>query len=536
MPRSDARLSPTDALVSPLLTDYYQLTMAYGYWKQGKHEAPAVFDLHFRKCPFGGEFAVFAGLEEVLRFLSSYRFDDDQIAYVQSRMPGRDPGFFDWLRSVDCRQVRVRALREGALVFPHVPLLVVEGPLAVAQLLETTVLTLVNYPTLVATNAARMRLAAGPGKTLVEFGLRRAQGPDGAVSASRYSYLGGFDSTSSVLAGYLFGIPVVGTHAHSWVQSYFGLGEVRGAVLADPQGRSHDFAALVRRCREELGFTRTNEGELAAFVGYALAWPDRFLALVDTYDTLRSGVPNFLTVALALHRLGYRPLGIRLDSGDLAYLSKEARRMFREVGARLGVDFSSLSIVASSEIDEEVLLSLARQGHEVDVFGIGTHLVTCERQPALGGIYKLVEVSGRPRIKLSDDIRKVTIPGRKEAYRLIGAEGHPVLDLMTQAGEERPRPGQQILCRHPFDETKQALVTPTAVVPLHEVAWDGRPRPDALRPISAAREDVLEQLRRMRPDHLRALNPAPYKVSVSERLYQTFRALWRQETPIQEIE
>ncbi len=528
-------LRPIDNLVGPLLTDLYQLTMAYGYWQRRKHEDRAVFDLFFRKCPFGGEFAVFAGLEEVLRFVSSYRFTDDQIAYVRSQMPGRDPGFFEWLRSVDCRQLRIRALREGTLAFARVPLLTVEGPLAAAQLLETTLLTLVNYATLVATNAARFRLAAGPGKTLVEFGLRRAQGPDGGVSASRYTYLGGFDATSDMAAGQLFGISVSGTHAHSWVQAFVSLDEVRGATLPDAGGRPHDFVALVLACREELGFTHTNDEELAAFIGYALAWPDRFLALVDTYDTLRSGVPNFLAVAVALRRLGYRPLGIRLDSGDLAYLSKEARRMFREAGERAGLDLSGLTIVASNELDEDTLLALRQQGHEVDAFGIGTHLVTCRKQPALGGIYKLVEIAGRPRIKVSEDPGKTTIPGRKEAYRLIGREGYPLADLMMQAGEEPPRPGQPVLCRHPFEPSAQAYVVPTRVVPLHELVWDGRPNREALRPLAEARAYVLEQLARMRPDHLRPLNPTPYKVAVSERLYRSMHELWRREMPVKEL-
>jgi nicotinate phosphoribosyltransferase len=533
---SDAPVRPANGFVGPLLNDFYQLTMAYGYWKCGRHEAPAVFDLHFRKCPFGGEFAVFAGLEEALRLVASFRFDDQQIAYVRGQMPGCDPGFFEWLRAVDCRQVRVHALPEGTLAFPRVPLITVEGPLAVAQLLETPLLNLVNYATLMATNAARFRLAAGPDKTLLEFGLRRAQGPDGGVSASRYSYLGGFDATSDVLAGYLFDLPISGTHAHSWVQSFLGLDDVAGTRLADAQGRRvHDFAAEALRCREELGYAGTNDGELAAFIGYASAWPRGFLALVDTYDTLGSGVPNFLVVALALTRLGYRPLGIRLDSGDLAYLSRETRRMFREAGERLGVDFAGLKIAASSEIDEQTLHALDEQGHEIDVFGIGTHLVTCRAQPALGGIYKLVEVNGQPRIKISEDPGKVTIPGRKQAYRLLGAEGRPLVDLMVQAGEEEPKPGQRLLCRHPFDETKRVYVTPSAVLPLQRCVWDGHIDPSAIRPLPEVRAYVLRQLGSLRPDHLRALNPTPYKVSVSERLYQFNHWLWLREAPAAEL-
>ena len=526
---------PASNFVNPLLTDFYQITMAYGYWKCGKHEHPAVFDLHFRKCPFNGEFAVFAGLEEVLRFVSEYRFSEDQIAYFRSRMPRCDPGFFDWLASVDCSRVRIQALPEGTVAFPHVPLITVEGPIAIAQLLETTLLTLVNYATLIATNAARFRLAAGPEKSLLEFGLRRAQGPDGGVSASRYSFIGGFDATSNVQAGYLYGIPVAGTHAHSWIQSFLRLDDVRGIPLVDPQGRGHDFLALVLQCREELGYTRTNDDELAAFIGYALAWPDNFLALVDTYDTLKSGIPNFLAVALALRRLGYRPVGIRLDSGDLAFLSKEARRLFRQVSERFSVDFSGLKIVASNDLNEATLLALRQQGHEIDTFGIGTHLVTCQAQPALGAVYKLVQVNGSPRIKLSQETAKVTIPGRKEVYRLIGVNGSPLLDLMMQAGEDAPRPGERILCRHPFDEAKRAYVIPTEVIPLQQLVWEGRPSGVVSRSIVEVREYVMQQLARLRSDHLRVLNPTPYKVSVSENLYQFMHRLWLEESPIAEM-
>ncbi len=527
--------TPTNPLVNALLTDFYELTMAYGYWKNGKHEDNAVFDLHFRKAPFGGEFAVFAGLDEVLRFLSGFRFTDDQIAYLRTIMPGRDDAFFGWLRLVDCSRIRVYSFTEGTLAFPRVPMITVEGPIAVAQLLESALLNLVNYPTLIATNAARFRLAAGPGKTLMEFGLRRAQGPDGAVSASKYAYLGGFDSTSDVEAACLFGIQPVGTHAHSWVQSFLSLQEVMDVTLTDALGREHRLTDLALDFRRRLGFPDTNEDELASFIGYALAWPDRFLALVDTYDSLKSGVPNFLAVALALQSLGFRPVGIRLDSGDLSYLSKEARRMFRETSQRFGVDFDGLSIVASNELNEEALLSLRQQGHEVDVFGIGTHLVTCQAQPALGGVYKLTEVNGQPRIKVSQDVAKIIIPGRKEAYRLLDAAGTPLLDLMIRAGEERPMPGRRILVRHPFEEAKRAYVKPSGVIPLQQLVWDGRPNLAALRSLSEARQHVLDQLAHMRPDHLRALSPTPYRVSVSDELYNFIHRLWLQKTPIAEI-
>jgi nicotinate phosphoribosyltransferase len=524
---------PTSSFVGPLLTDYYQISMAYAYWHSNRHECHAVFDLFFRRNPFEGEFTVFSGLEEVVRFVSDFRFTPDDVAYIRSLMPGCEPAFFEWLASIDCSRVRIHAIREGTVVFPRIPLLIVEGPLAICQLLETTLLTLVNYASLVTTNAARFRIAAGPGKSLLEFGLRRAQGPDGGISASRYSYIGGFDATSNVLAGRLFGVPVRGTHAHAFVTAFTGLGDIETATIQDAQGRTADFVALVRECREELGFTRTHEGELASFAAYAQAFPHMFLALVDTYDTLKSGVPNFLTVALALHRLGYSPVGIRLDSGDLAFLSRGARGMFREVSARVGVDFGRMVISASNDINEETLLSLNQQGHEIDTFGVGTHLVTCQAQPALGCVYKMVELDGTPRIKLSQDVSKVTIPGKKEAYRLIGHDETPLLDLLIPAGEEPPRRGQRILCRHPFDEAKRAYVTPSNVIPLHEVVWDGRGAP--LPTVAEIRARVADQIAAMRKDHIRALNPTPYKVSVSATLYEFIHGLWLQEAPITEI-
>jgi nicotinate phosphoribosyltransferase len=256
---------------------------------------------------------------------------------------------------------------------------------------------------------------------------------------------------------------------------------------------------------------------------------------VDTYDTLKSGVPNFLTVALALARIGYRPLGIRLDSGDLAYLSKESRRMFRQVGERYGVEFASLRIVASNDIDEETLLSLRTQGHEVDVFGIGTKLVTAVPDGALGCVYKLVEMDGRARMKLSQDLVKVTIPGRKQAYRLMGETGKAILDLMMLEREASPQPGGRILCRHPFNETARVYVSPSRVVPLHTTVWDGKVSAGAIRPIEEVRSFAAEQLAILREDHLRAVNPTPYKVSVSETLYDYLHELWSEEAPITEL-
>lgn len=233
-------MKPTNQLVNPMLTDFYEITMAYAYWKTGMHEQDAVFDLFFRKNPFGGEFAIYAGLEETLRLFENFHFSDDHIAYLRKEMPQAESGFFDWLKGVDCSRIKVYALKEGTVAYPRVPLIRVQGPIAVGQMLETASLTLTNYPSLMTTNAAKYRLAVGFDKGLIEFGLRRAQGPDGGVSASRYSYMGGFDGTSNVLAGYLFGVPIRGTHAHSYVQSFTGLRDLKERTLVGADGQTHD--------------------------------------------------------------------------------------------------------------------------------------------------------------------------------------------------------------------------------------------------------------------------------------------------------
>jgi nicotinate phosphoribosyltransferase len=527
-------MEPTNKLVNPMLTDFYQITMAYAYWKAGVHEEEAVFDLFFRTNPFRGEFAIYAGLEEKLRLFENFHFTDDHVAYLKEQMPQCEKGFFDWLKSVDCSRMKIYAFREGTLSFPREPLMRVQGPIAVGQLLETSVLTLTNYPSLMTTNAAKYRLVVGSEKGLIEFGLRRAQGPDGGLSASRYSYMGGFDGTSNVLAGYLFGVPVRGTHAHSYVQSFTGIEDLKNDTLVGPDGKAYPFVRMVLEIRAELGFGYTNEGELASFIAYAQAFPKGFLALVDTYDTLKSGVPNFICVALGLLKLGYKPLGVRLDSGDLSYLSRGTRKMVNEFSAKTVPDLSKCMILASNEINRNVLISLRQQGHEIDSFGIGTHLVTCDDQPAMGCVYKLVEARGIPRIKLSQELSKMTIPGKKEAYRLFGEDGFSLLDMMIKVGDEPPKPDHRILCHHPFDHIKRVYVTPSKVVLLHHCVWDGkRVYPDV--PLNESRDYVLNQLRSTREDHLRDINPTPYKVSVSEELYSYVFQLWEEESPVTEL-
>eukprot|EP00250_Pteridium_aquilinum_P014671 c22133_g1_i1 orf=378-2051(-) len=540
---------PTNPMVTALLCDMYQFTMAYAYWKADKHLDHAVFDLLHRKNPFGGEYTVFAGLEECVRFAANFHLEESEIDYLRTILPPTcEDAFFDYLQSVDCSNVEIYAIPEGSVVFPRIPLMRVEGPLLITQLLETPFLNLVNYASLVTTNAARHRQVAGSDKVLLEFGLRRAQGPDGGISASKYCYLGGFDATSNLDAGKRFGIPVRGTHSHAFVSSFMGLEEIteKSLLYSTRDAKCDNFVGLTERWLSKLQateplrdfFTETNHSELAAFISYALSFPTKFQALVDTFDVLRSGVPNFCAVALALNELGYKALGIRLDSGDLAYLSKQARSFFRIVEKEFGiVGFGRLVITASNDINEETLDALNKQGHEIDAFGIGTHLVTCSTQPALGCVYKLVEINKQPRMKLSQDIEKVTIPCKKEVYRLYGVEGYALIDILKGVDEPPPKAMERILCRHPFSESKRAYVIPQRVEKLYKCFWAGSSgvAKEPLPTLEDVKARCKAQLDAMRPDHLRGLNPTPYKVSVTSKLYEFIHFLWLSEAPVGEL-
>ncbi|KAL1370807.1 nicotinate phosphoribosyltransferase 2-like isoform X4 [Arachis hypogaea] len=496
---------PTNPMVTPLLTDLYQFTMAYAYWKAGKHQERAVFDLYFRKNPFGGEYTVFAGLEECIRFIANFRLTEDEINFIRESLPGScEDGFFDYLRGIDCCDVELYAIPEGSVVFPKIPLLRVEGPIAVVQLLETPFVNLINYASLVSTNAARHRNVAGKSKTLLEFGLRRAQGPDGGLSASKYCYIGGFDATSNVAAGKLFGIPLRGTHSHAFVSSYMSLDEIIDKSLSRKDGSStcENFVSLVQTWLNKIQwssslcgiFGETNQSELAAFTSYALAFPDSFLALVDTYDVMRSGIPNFCAVALALQDLGYKAVGIRLDSGDLAYLSCEARKFFCSIEKEFAVpEFGKMAITASNDLNEETIDALNKH---------------------------------------------VSIPCKKRSYRLYGKEGYPLVDIMTGENEPSPKVGERILCRHPFQESKRAYVVPQQVEELLRCYWPGNSdkRRETLPTLRDIRERCIQQLEQMRPDHMRRLNPTPYKVSVSAKLYDFIHFLWLNEAPVGELQ
>ncbi|XP_022901146.1 nicotinate phosphoribosyltransferase isoform X2 [Onthophagus taurus] len=539
----DDKRNGQNGIVQPLLTDLYQITMAYAYWKSGKTKDYAVFDLFFRKNPFQGEFTIFAGLEECLKFLERFHYSLSDLNYLRLTLsPTIEEEFFEFLSKLTAKEVTLYALEEGSVAFPRIPLLRVEGPLIIVQLLETTLLTLVNYASLMATNAARYRMAAGELK-LLEFGLRRAQGPDGGLSASKYSYIGGFDGTSNVLAGKLFNIPVKGTHAHAYITSFTNLDELNKHFLVPKGGgEQKDLMELATNWRLSLvplfkmASCEANDGELAALISFAIAFPDGFMALVDTYDVKRSGLLNFCAVALALNELGYKAIGIRIDSGDLAYLSKVARHHFVEIGKKYDIPwFGNLMIMASNDINEETILSLNEQGHKINCFGIGTHLVTCQRQPALGCVYKMVELNEQPRIKLSQDVAKVTMPGKKDAYRLYSESGDALIDLLQRSVEDPPKINEKVLCRHPFEESKRAYVIPSKVEKLHKQFWANGTIVNPLPSLDQVREKVQMSLKTLRPDIKRNLNPTPFKVAVSDALYNFLHQLWLENAPIGEL-
>ncbi|XP_061463082.1 nicotinate phosphoribosyltransferase [Rhineura floridana] len=511
-----------------LLTDLYQFTMAYGYWRAGRHREPAAFELFFRRCPFRGGFALSAGLGECLTFLRAFRFSQADLEYLASVLPGTtEKAFFDYLRTVDASEVSVSSAPEGSVVFSRVPLLQVKGPLLVVQLLETTLLCLVNYASLVATNAARFRLIAGPEKKLMEMGLRRAQGPDGGLSASKYSYVGGFDFTSNVLAGKLYGIPVRGTVAHSYILSFTSLAEVNPRRLQPQHGMDPvDFPSLVeswlsRVCQLlQVPVERVNCGELAAFVSYAITFPHNFQGLLDTFCVMKSGIPNFCAVALALNELGYRAIGVRLDSGDLAKQSAEIRRAFRTCSKHFQVPwFETVPIAVSNDVSEQYLEDLAQEGNEIDMIGIGTHLVTCPLQTSLGCVYKLVEVKGCPRLKVTEDKEKTTLPGSKQVYRLWDAAGFPCMDLMSLEEEPPPRAGREVEFWLVGTNGKSGKVTPTAVEILHRVYLKDGQVCQPLPSLVEIKDHAQASLNKLNPVHKRLRNPEVYQVAVTEKLH-----------------
>ncbi len=400
-----------------LLADLYQMTMAYGYWKTEKKDLEAAFHLFFRQNPFHGGFTIAAGLATAVEYLANLHYDQAELDSLSTlrgndARPLFDQAFLDYLSRMQLL-CDVDAVPEGTAVFPNEPLLRIKGPLVQAQLLESAMLNIINFQTLVATKAARVVMAAD-GDQVIEFGLRRAQGIDGALSAARAAYIGGCQATSNILAGRIYGIPVKGTMAHSWVMCF--------------------------------------EDELEAFRAYAQAMPNNCIFLVDTFDTLQ-GVRNAATIGQELRQKGHEMIGIRLDSGDLAWLSIEAREILDDAG------FPNAAILASNDLDENIIVSLKEQGAKIDAWGVGTRLVTGHDDPALGGVYKLAAIrrpggAWEPKIKLSEQAAKISNPGVLQVRR-YRRDGEFAGDVIFD--EDHPIQGDCTMV-DPFDVTRRKVM------------------------------------------------------------------------------
>jgi nicotinate phosphoribosyltransferase len=452
--------------ISGLYTDFYELSMAQGYFYAGKQKEKAVFDYFFRTNPYQGGFLVFAGLADFLEQLQSFRYDTEAILYLKKL--GLKQEFLDYLIGFSFKG-KVLSVREGELVFPNEPIVRIEADLIEAQLIETLLLNILNFQSLIATKAFRVKLAAN-GKLFTDFGLRRSHG-FGGLQASRAAIIGGAASTSNVQAGFMYDLPVSGTMAHSWIQSF--------------------------------------ESELVAFRTYAQINPRNSVLLVDTYDTLRSGVPNAIIVAKEMTLNGDSLIAIRLDSGDLAYLSKKARKLLDKEG------LSNVKIFVSNQLNEHVIKSLEDQGAPIDGFGIGTELVTGKPDASLDGVYKLCSSAGKPSMKISENIEKNTLPGMKMVWRFFDEEDNIFRDGILL---EEEIPGDCQWLHHPTQPDKKTQVCKLKreqlLQPVYENGEFCHPMPSP----AECHEYLTMRAAQLPEEHKRFIMPHIFKVGISEKL------------------
>ncbi len=458
-----------------LHTDLYQINMAESYWADNIHNRKAVFEVYFRTMPFGNGYAVFAGLERIIDFIQNFRFSESDLAYLRDDL-GYTEDFLEYLKEMRFTGT-IRGMKEGELVFGNEPMIQVEAPLAEAQIIETALLNIVNYQTLIATKASRIKQVLG-NEPAMEFGTRRAQEMDAAIWGTRAAFIGGFEGTSNVRAGKLFGIPVSGTHAHAMVQAY-----------RDEYTAFHKYAARHQDCT----------------------------FLVDTFDTLKSGVPTAIKVAKELgDKINFR--AIRLDSGDLAYLSKEARKMLDQAG------FKNTKIVASNDLDEYTIMNLKSQGAEIDSWGIGTKLITAYDQPALGAVYKMVSIEDEngemvDTIKISANPEKVTTPGLKRIYRIINLANHRSEGDYIAMKEEEPQQEERLKMFHPVHTFISKFVTNfEARELLQDIFTDGKLVYD-LPNVFEIQRYAKENLALLWDEYKRSLNPEEYPVDLSQKCW-----------------
>jgi nicotinate phosphoribosyltransferase len=444
--------------------DLYELTMAQGYYYAGKKDEPAAYDYFFRDNPFGGGYVVFAGLDDLLNSLENFSFGPDDIEYLRSK--GFREDFLDYLSDFRFRGT-ITSVREGELVFPTEPVVRVEGTIIECQLAETMLLNYLNFESLVATKASRIRRVAGK-RPVSDFGLRRAQGL-GGLQASRAAIIGGVDATSNVLAGYTYNVNITGTIAHSWVQSF--------------------------------------DDELTAFRQYAEVFPESTVLLVDTYDTLNLGIPNAIRVGHELKEKGHRLKAIRLDSGDLAFLSKKARKMLDDAGLQ------DTKILASNQLDEYVIRSLLEQDAPIDGFGVGTELITGKKTAALDGVYKLSMNRHEPKLKLSDTYEKISLPGLKKVYRYFDQAGLFYADCICLDDEKDPG-----LMHHPYEMNKKLRLINMEKEPLFQRVFDKGKKIQAERDLKAIQDYLKYRLKQLPLEHQRFEMPHIYKVGISDKL------------------
>ena len=468
-----------------MMTDLYQLTMMYGYYKTGMRDNIATFDMFYRSKDETTHYAIMAGLEQLMDYIDNLHFDDDAIAYLRG-LNIFDEDFLNELKNFSFHG-DIQAVPEGTIVFSHEPLVRVTAPIFEAQLIETALLTIINHQTLIATKASRV-VQAAEGGTIMEFGLRRAQGPDAGIYGARAAIIGGCAGTSNVLTGQMYNIPAMGTHAHSWVMSF--------------------------------------PTELDAFRKYAELFPTSCLLLVDTYDTLRSGVPNAIKVFKELRERGYEPKGIRLDSGDLAYLSREARKMLDDAG------FPNTVICASGDLDENLIRDLKLQGACIDTWGVGTKLITSEDCPSLGGVYKLSAeyVDGRvvPKIKISENPVKITNPGVKKLYRIYDKDnGKAVADLIALEQETYDE-SQPLTIYDPVNTWKSMTLTNYTMKELQVPLFKNGKRVYESPSLMDIQKHCREDLDTFWDQYKRLLNPQRYKVDLSDSLWMLKNSMIQQ--------
>ena len=457
-----------------LLTDLYQLTMINGYFENNVHNDVVVFDMFFRKNACKGGYTIVCGIEQLVEYIENLKFSESDLDYLKTLNLFSDK-FLDFLRDFKFTG-DIYTVEEGTVMFPNEPIIRIKAPLYQAQLIETALLTIINFQSLIATKASRVCFAA-KGDPVFEFGLRRAQGPDAGTYGARAAIIGGCTATANVLAGKMFNIPVVGTHAHSWVQKF--------------------------------------DNELDAFEAYAKIYPNNCLLLVDTYDVLKSGMPNAIIVFKELKAKGHKPLGIRLDSGDLDYLSKECKNMLTEAG------FEDVRITASNDLDEYCISNLKSSGSPINSWGVGTKLITSSDSPSLGGVYKLVasykDGKYEPKIKISEDPEKITNPGYKKVVRIYNTQGHAEADLIMLEDEYIDN-NKPLTIFHPVYKWKTKTFTNYTIKELLKPLYINGECKYEKKSVIEIQEYTRNELNTLWREYKRLLYPQTYKVDLSEKL------------------